>query len=309
MRNGGVTSGQRDSFTVMDADDYEETPVGQVVYRWARYTTSLASFNRLVRDSIELVGPTVRYRDLFASMTKTATGDQRRHWHDTEVHSSQIIRNDYAEVNAHILTAVWGGLESFVEDFCHAALVMDRTLLQSGNLTKVKLAPEVLLLSESEQVEIILSQAFNNVSADLQPGVGKFIAQLECIDLDGAVKAQTTEVLRNRILYAQQFRNLIVHRGSVVDKRFVKRCGSLSYIVGDKVQVSTQLLREWFSGVVAYGLLIVNSHRERHGLDPFKLPSMTQDPDLSNYVERWGQIHPNTGWFAEPVPPFEHLSI
>lgn len=293
----------------MDADDYEETPVGQVVYRWARYTTSLANFNRLVRDSIELVGSTVQYQNLMAMVSQTATDDERRHWYNTEVRSSQVVKDDYAEVNGHILTAVWGALESFVEDFCHAALVMDRRLLQSAKLTKVKLAPEVLLLSEREQVETILGQAFNHISADMQPGVGKFIAQLECVDLDDAVKAQTTEVLRNRVLFAQQFRNLIVHRGGVVDKRFVERCEALSYAVGDVVRVSTQWLREWFSSIVVYGLLIVNSHRERYGLVPFKLPSMTPDPALDNYVKQWGQIHRSTGWFAEPTPPFEHLSI
>lgn len=293
----------------MDANNYEDTPVGQVVYRWARYTTSLAKFNRVVRDSIELVGSTVQYQNLMAMVADTATDDERRHWYDTEVRSSQIVGNDYAEVNTHILTAVWAGLESFVEDFCHAALVMDRSLLQSGKLTKVKLTPEVLLLSEREQVEAILGQAFNNVSADMQPGVGKFLAQLECVDLDDAVKIKTTEALRNRVLYAQQFRNVILHRGGVVDKRFVERCGAFMYAVGDPVHVSTQSLREWFSGIVVYGLLIVNSHRERYGLDSFKLPSMTQDPDLETYVELWGQVHPKTAWWAEPLPPFEHLPI
>lgn len=292
----------------VNAEEYEGTPTARVARRWAGYTTSIIEFNQLVRESLELVGPTLQVKDLLGAVTKTATDDQRRRWYSTTVRAKHLIDADYAALNRHILTAGWGAIESFIEDFCHAVLLMDRTLLQSDLFKNVRLGPAALLLDEDEQVDTILGDAYNRDSADLKVGVGKFETQLKYVDRCDEVRSGTTPVLRERIFYAQQFRNLIVHRGGVADKRFVERCSALSYSVGDSVSIGTDQLRKLLSGLVVYGLLIVNLDRDRHGLSPFPWPLITDDPELETpYKESWGHLHARTGWFTQPLPLFTQI--
>jgi hypothetical protein len=294
----------------VDIHEYEGTPVAAVARIWANYMTRVIEFNNLVRESLTILGPALEAGDLFAAITRSASEDQRRRSYNTTMHAKHEIDADFNTLNGHILMAAWGGFESFVDDFCRAALMMDKTLLATDHFKSVKVSPSIMLLGDEERAESILREAFNKDGADLKIGVGKFEAQLKFIALSDSVRRGATDELKERIFYAQQFRNLLAHKAGFADKRFIERCPALPYSAGDKVAISSEKLRRFLSALVVYGLLVVNEDRARRNLAPWKWPIITPDPALeSPYKQDWGHIHPETGWYSPPLPLFSKLTI
>jgi hypothetical protein len=188
--------------------------------------------------------------------------------------------------------------------------MMDKSLLAADQFKGVKVNPSFLLLSDEEQAEAVLREAFNKEGADLKRGVGKFESQLKFVSFADAVGSGATEELKNRIFYAQQFRNLLAHKAGYADRRFIERCPDLSYSVGEKVTISSEQLRHFLGALVVYGLLIVKEDRARRKVKPWKWPIITPDPPLeSPYKQEWGYIHPQTGWYSPPLPLFSKLAI
>lgn len=292
----------------MDLDEYNASLIGMVARRWAWFTTRTIEFNKLVRDSLSLLGPTLQVQELLGRVTKTATDEQRRQWYRTTMHAKSEIDSEFAMLNGQILMAVWGGFESFVEDYCRATLIMDRSLLAGDAFKNIKVDPSLLLAGDEEQADQILREAYNKTKADLKIGVGKFETQLDLVGL--GVNSRVTGTLRDRIFYAQQFRNLIAHKGGIADSRFVDRCSGHGYSVGDPVQIGSALLRESLAGLIAYGMVIVNADRERYGLRLFRWPLLTEDPELeSPYKEDWGHIPRRQAWFATELPLFSQIEL
>jgi hypothetical protein len=147
---------------------------------------------------MNILVPSLDAKNFLAGFLQNATNAQRIDWHNTSARTQNEIAADFTTLNGLILMAAWGGFESFVEDFCRAALMMDRSLLESPPLKGMKISPSLLRLDAEQQAELVLRDAFNNTKADLKVGVGKFEAQLRFVSLDDSVAQATSEELRDR---------------------------------------------------------------------------------------------------------------
>ena len=294
--------------SVVDADEYYSTPIAIVAKDWAGYMAGTVIFKTLVCDGLVTLGPAIKITAFLAQVTKSATPDRMRRWHTSATLAQRQIDNDYSKLNGHILVDAWGAFESFVDDICIAALVMNPSLMSSGQLAKVRADQSWSALPENERARKMLRRALGKIKDEDKIGFSRLKKQLELVNLD----CDGSPELESRVTYAQQLRHVIVHRGGIADGEFIDRSGRYSrHAVGETLTVDSSMLKELLGALIVYGLLIVNSDRTAKGAPPALWPLITPDPALeSPYKDEWGYLSRETGWFAEPwLPLFYQVEL
>ena len=92
------------------------------------------------------------------------------------------------------------------------------------------------------------------VSAPLKSGINRFETLLEPFGLSGEVAAD----LRKTLFELNQVRNIIVHRGSVADRKFVNSCPWLGLQIGQSVRVCPRDFARYFVAVLNYAIVVQN---------------------------------------------------
>ena len=263
----------------MDADEYYATTIAKTASSWAWYTSGTVQFKAILGEGLSQVHPRL-------PITLRVYEDYREH--NIATLARREVDNGFPTVNSHILVDAWGAFESFIEDICSAALTIEPWL--------------------HGRARDIVSDLFNNVHRNHKVGLDKVRMRLKLVSL----KCDPSEELENRVRYAHQLRNAIVHNKSIADDRFVEWCGPYSrHSVGDRLVVTSSLLKELVGALIVYGLLIVNNDRKEKGVPPAFWPLITPDPSLeSPYKQQWGHISRETMWFPEPWQPlFYHVEL
>jgi hypothetical protein len=156
---------------------------------------------------------------------------------------------------AHTAVAVWAALEAYVDDVVVGALEQRPELRMAEPFLRIK-APVVVYesLSPSERAEFLAKEVARNTGADLKRGVGRFETLLGSVQAGGGVEKTLVDCL----FELSQCRNLVVHRAGVVDRQFADGCSRLKLKPGDQLVISRELLGWYFSGAVAYAVLVYN---------------------------------------------------
>ena len=141
----------------------------------------------------------------------------------------------------HGLAAIRGGsiLEVAVDDLAVLVLRDRESWAKSQIIGKLK-GPlvEFAAASVEAQAEFLAEELKSNTQAALKPGVGRFETLLNPIGLGGPVHDEVRKVL----LELAEVRNLVAHRGGMIDRYFAEHCPWFGQTVGERLLISARQL-------------------------------------------------------------------
>jgi len=145
---------------------------------------------------------------------------------------------------------LWSILESMVDDFAlHFLKKAECRTFDSIRRIKGPLM-EFIAASEEEQAEYLLAQLKQDLGVAFKPGLARFEAILETIEMSGPVRDE----VKRAILELSQVRNVFVHRKGLADARLTKLCPWLGVQLGDKVRISESQFQAY--GRASYWYLV-----------------------------------------------------
>ena len=170
------------------------------------------------------------------------------------------IRNDFPLLHAHTLVGLWGSLEVMIEDLVVAWLANKPACLKDSALSKIKLPVGAIeSLSTEQRMRLVLEQWKRREGSCHRAGINRFESCLEAIGLTGPVD---DDVKRN-VFEAQQVRNLVVHRSSVVDTRFVESCPWMGLSLGDQLAIGAGQFSRYAAALTCYSTCVIDRARAK----------------------------------------------
>lgn len=154
-----------------------------------------------------------------------------------EEFSKEQSENGYPYLFGIATIKLWSIIESTIDDLA-VQRVMDHKSCADIDLIKNIRGPLVDFMEagDNERAEYLASELKHAVKANLQKGIGKFESILKPLGLSGTIPS----CIRKAFVEHSEVRNLIVHRNSIADKRFVQACPWISSIVGETVITSAK---------------------------------------------------------------------
>ena len=144
---------------------------------------------------------------------------------------------------------IWGALETTVRDWVIAWAASDLRRFLKSDARDLKLSLEQWIeIPEEDRARAIVEMLERGKGANLKKGIGRFDSLLTAVGIDPVVSAQD----RKHLYELSSLRNVIAHRASVADQKFVKDCGNLGYAVGDAICVSNDQLCDFLLAAQRY---------------------------------------------------------
>lgn len=166
--------------------------------------------------------------------------------------AKELRESDYASVNAHALIAIWGALETCVEDTIISILI---NWPDAGSITaEPPLQVDLPLLGTHEDAQRLYRRIENKlrVAGDI---VATYDAVLKHFSLETPVSNANAEVLRE----ANAVRNCLLHRGGRVDARAKREAPTLSPVEGQLIRVSSESYLRYHDAIAAWLVALSSS--------------------------------------------------
>jgi len=144
----------------------------------------------------------------------------------------QLRESEYAPINAHAVTAIWGALETCIEDTIVAILANDPTAQTTIELIGVKRKSDQLSGADDQQRRNLYNTLENKLRV-----VGDVVKTYENVLGVFGLSAATTNG-HTTLLELNAVRNCIVHRGGIVDAKAVREAPCLSAYFGTEIKIS-----------------------------------------------------------------------
>jgi hypothetical protein len=126
-------------------------------------------------------------------------------------------------------------------------------LLQNDALARVRISlAEFETLEKEERIRRVLDEVGRGPGLGKKQGVYAFETMLAPLKLAG----DTDPEIRKTILEMYHIRNVIVHRGSLADRRLVEGCPWLGLKVGSYVAVTHESLMKYGHALCEYSLTV-----------------------------------------------------
>jgi hypothetical protein len=155
---------------------------------------------------------------------------------------------------------MWGALEVLVEDFIVGWAMNEPTALKNERILAVRITfGDFESLQREDQIRYLLREV-----RDSQKPRKFGIDSFETLFADFGLPAQYGKLLpstRRDLVEMYQVRNVLVHKGSLVDTRFVQICPWTGFIVGQRLQTSTSDVDRYtealglYAGVLFYRVI------------------------------------------------------
>ena len=173
------------------------------------------------------------------------------------------IDSDFALLHSHSLMGVWGALEATVDDVAAGWIEHTNGVTADSAFAKLKVnVVQFLATPESQRHRFLIAELKRDLGSSLRTGVAQFEGLLKAVGLGGDVPAG----VRRALVYAQQIRNVVAHRGGIADQRFVLACPALPFAVGDKVTVTSEQFFDLIGCFSMYAVVIADRIRARTGM-------------------------------------------
>lgn len=143
--------------------------------------------------------------------------------------AKELRESEYAVLNAHSLVAIWGAVETCIEDTVVKILISSP--IPDGLLALGIKAP----MSEYEEDEA--NEVYRKIERKLWikgDVVSSYENILSAFGLSAAVSSGTAEILRE----INAVRNCLVHRGGVIDEKAAREAPILMPLIGKRFEVS-----------------------------------------------------------------------
>jgi hypothetical protein len=164
--------------------------------------------------------------------------------------------------NGLTIVAAWSAFESSFDDFAKALIIEWPEALMDKDISKIKVPITQLFADGEEKAEVVLDGLKDTVGKT--SGVSRCEAILKYLGLNGTVPQEISA----EIYHSQMIRHVWAHRAGIADTQFVGKTKKLGLSEGDLVAVDAAQLATYLTAILMYALIIMNRHRERHGLGP-----------------------------------------
>lgn len=172
--------------------------------------------------------------------------------------------DDFPLLHAHALVGVWGALEATIEDAIVGVLLNESDLLGSDAFSKVRIPlVEFEVLDREERIRFLVEELGRGQGMGKKQGTEGFEAALNLVGLAGSVEPE----VRKTIWEINYIRNVIVHRGSIADRRLVQACPWLNLKAGDRVKITHEMLHRYFEILHEYLMTIIRRLGSKHCVD------------------------------------------
>jgi hypothetical protein len=175
--------------------------------------------------------------------------------------ASEQAKRGFPYLHCLALVRLWTILEVYIQDIIVWTLSNISEVRELSSIRKIK-GPLIEFSSASlqRQSEFIVNVLYDDLSARLKRGVGRFEDVLNVINLGGSIE----DNVRKYILEIAEIRNIIVHNNGFVDDKFINNCPWLSYNVGDPILISNAQYLRYFFAVSWYIIEIDIRHSLRY---------------------------------------------
>jgi hypothetical protein len=165
---------------------------------------------------------------------------------------------------AQATVSLWGALENMVRLFVVRWMENAPDALKAKAILglKVKIG-EYESLKGEDRFFYILDQLEREGSVPLRQGINRFEDLLEPFGLSGEVPRE----IRDGMFEMNHVRNLIMHRRSVADRRFVEACPFLGIAAGETVALGRKKYSKYLACVHHYALTLIARVGEHFGSD------------------------------------------
>jgi len=197
---------------------------------------------------------------------------------DAEIAQQEIDRG-YDTINRLATVGLWAALEAWIEDFMLAWLMNDPSALSRPEFEKMKMSiAQYESMSREERMSLLVSELQSATRSSFKPGAAQFETLLEVCGLSGRVESQ----VQRDLIELVNVRNVLLHRASIADSRFVANCPWLSIRSGDQISVRPDDYDRYRNAVFNYLVTVNVRVRERWlGQDVQEFPVASPDRHAS----------------------------
>ena len=232
------------------------------------FLSEIQKIDRVLRisiDGIRALSESVPLHEALAELDRidgkiTDASEQERHLEavrERTAFAKEEVENGFATIHGQATVALWGALESFVEDLAIFYLQNEPSLLRDPTFSGIRVSlAEFEATDPEDRLRLLLREYARQKKADLKFGVTGFELLLEPVGLAGPV----ADEMRRNLFEISQVRSVLVHRSGVTDSRLVRSCPWLGLKQGQQVHVSAQDYARYLDSVQKYTMeLIVRS--------------------------------------------------
>jgi hypothetical protein len=160
----------------------------------------------------------------------------------------------YPLLHAFTLVGIWAALEAGVEDMLVGILCNEPAVLTTYAFEKIKIPlTKYEQLDKEERMRFLLSEIQREYTSGLAQGVKAFESALYVFNLSGPVDPAIGDALWK----INNLRNVIVHRDSRADRRFVENCPFMNLKIGDRVLVDHETFASLSEHVIRYIVVLI----------------------------------------------------
>jgi hypothetical protein len=228
----------------------------------------VTDFPQLVRILADLDGLTKTKREQMESISAA------------RLPAAQFARRQVSRgfpiLHAHAIVSLWGALEVLVHDLAIAWLVSNPDTLMREPFLRIRIAlGEFERLGKRQRMEFAIKEVSRSLNADLKIGVGRFETILETVGFAGPIAHD----LRRTLMEASQVRNVLVHRGGLVDRRLKESCPWLKIRLGARVRTDRATYARYSRVMFEYAWTLLNRCRVRA-----KLPTVAMAEAIAQHA-------------------------
>jgi GNAT superfamily N-acetyltransferase len=173
-------------------------------------------------------------------------------------------REGFPLLHAHTLVGDWGALQSSIEDALVGMLMNEPELMQLESFSKIKITlAEFETLEKEERMRLLVEELQRGQGLGRKQGADVFEALLDQVKLSGPVE----DKLKKTMWEMHNLRNVIVHRGSIADRRLVKGCPWLGLKVGDRVKIDHEDFEKHHFALGEYLMVIIRRMSVKYEVD------------------------------------------
>lgn len=164
--------------------------------------------------------------------------------------AKELRESDYAVLNAHSLVAIWGAVETCIEDTVVKILTISP---ESDALSAIGIKDLMTVYDEDGAHEVYRKiERKLWIKGDV---VGSYENILSIFRLSASVPPETAETLRE----VNAVRNCFVHRGGVIDEKAAREAPTLTSLVGKRFEVRKDNYLRYHEAVGKWIVALMNS--------------------------------------------------
>jgi hypothetical protein len=175
--------------------------------------------------------------------------------------ATEEVQSGFPLLHEQVAVSLWSWLENLIRTVAAQWIDVVPEALAIPEVANLRFKfGDYEALDPEEKRYFIVEQLEKNLAIPLRGGVTRFEKLLNLFGLSGEVAEDT----RKSLWELSHIRHVIVHRGSIADKRFVEACPWAGFEIGDRVIVSDESFSRFYEAAMDYAFMTVTKRIISH---------------------------------------------